>query len=332
LAGFFLGYSTLLRIFPVLTFSGPVLMVLRQAWGTHTPDSPSWKFRLWRDNRFKDEERYHTLTIYKPQPWKSVKELIARVDRRYLRLFVGAALAIAILMPISLVTSGGVGGYRAFIFNTTKHKETPLTNHMGLRTVVTYNPAQAGRVLRNDRADDPWGVWKKTKVATFQARKPLYLFFVAGFVLLLFAATKTAEPWMALAMGSMMIAIGIELTCYYYSFLFAVAFLYKKRHEAGAILLAATAATGFIDWAPTKYLPDSGIWGRLKMSQWLDEQYMFMSVATLVAFVWIMYRFGYPPLTADGEPEAAASEEEANVPERSSKGRGNNAGRGRRRK
>ena len=75
---------------------------------------------------------------------------------------------------------------------------------------------------------------------------------------LLFAALRDAEPWMACSMGAMMIAVGIELTCYYYSFLFAVAFLYRKRKEAGAILLGVTAATGFIDWAPTKYLPNTG--------------------------------------------------------------------------
>ena len=43
-------------------------------------------------------------------------------------------------------------------------------------------------------------------------------------------------------MGAMMMAVGVELTCYYYSFLFAVAFLYHKRQEAGAILLGVTAA------------------------------------------------------------------------------------------
>jgi hypothetical protein len=133
----------------------------------------------------------------------------------------------------------------------------------------------------------------------------------------------------ACSAGAMMIAVGIELTCYYYSFLFAVAFLYKKREEVGAILLAATAATGFIDWAPTKYLPDKGIWANLKMSQWLDEQYMFMSVATLVAFVWILYRFGYPPITAEGTPAPAADDAEKAA---SPKGRGKNAGRGRGRK
>jgi hypothetical protein len=325
LGGIFLGYSTLLRVFPIFVFTGPVLMVVRQLWGTHTPDSPAWRIKLWRDARFKNEDRYHMLTIYKPEPAKSLRALIDRIDRRYLRLFGGAALIVAILMPLSLATSGGIDGYRAFIYNTNKHKETPLTNHMGLRTVVTYNPAQAGRALKNDRAEDPWGVWKRTKVQAFQNRRPLYMAFVAGFVLLLFAATRNAEPWMACSMGAMMIAVGIELTCYYYSFLFAVTFLYKKREEVGAILLAATAATGFIDWAPTKYLPDKGIWANLKMSQWLDEQYMFMSVATLVAFVWIMYRFGYPPVnevaTAADEPDAAAA------PAR--KGRGNKPARGR---
>ena len=31
----------------------------------------------------------------------------------------------------------------------------------------------------------------------------------------------------------MMIAVGVELTCYYYSFLFAVAFLYEKKRGRG---------------------------------------------------------------------------------------------------
>ena len=58
-------------------------------------------------------------------------------------------------------------------------------------------------------------------------------------------------------------------------------------------MLGVTAATGFIDWAPTKYLPSTGPLANLRISQWLDEQYMLMSVATLVGFVWIMYLFAH---------------------------------------
>jgi hypothetical protein len=289
--GLFLGYSTLLRIFPLFTFFGPILVLIRQAWGEPSPDRPWWK----------------------PQPWDSLRDLWARLDRRFISILGGAAVAFAVLFPISLATSSGIDGYRAFIFNTNKHKETPLTNYMGLRTVVIYTPAEAGRVLKNDRLEDPWGTWKKTKLARFAnpAVKGVYLLFVGGFIVLLFAALRNAEPWMACSMGAMMMAVGVELTCYYYSFLFAVTFLFKKRHEAGAILLGATAVTGFIDWAPTRYLPDTGVFANLKMSQWLDEQYMWMSVATLGAFVWILYRFGYLETPAIGEPETATATADA---------------------
>ena len=46
LGGFFLGYSTLLRIFPVFMFTGPMLVALRQMWGTHAPDDPHWLVRV----------------------------------------------------------------------------------------------------------------------------------------------------------------------------------------------------------------------------------------------------------------------------------------------
>ena len=123
-----------------------------------------------------------TVRLYKPKPFTTLRELIARIDRRYLALFGGAALALATLVPISFATSSGIAGYKAFKFNTNKHKETPLTNHMGLRTVVTYSPSEAGRSLQNSRREDPWGKWKRAKVATFQRRLPLYLLFAAGFV------------------------------------------------------------------------------------------------------------------------------------------------------
>jgi hypothetical protein len=53
---------------------------------------------------------------------------------------------------------------------------------------------------------------------------------------------------------------------------------------------------------------------------------MFMSVATLVAFVWILYRFGYPPAN---EVAAAAAAEGDAAAAAGRKGRGNKPARGR---
>src|SRR5262249_27193116 len=80
--GFSLGYSTLLRVFPGFVFVGPLLVLIRQLWGERSPDRPAWK----------------------PQPPRPGENIFKRLDRRFLSLFGGAALAAGVLMPISLVT------------------------------------------------------------------------------------------------------------------------------------------------------------------------------------------------------------------------------------
>ena len=56
-------------------------------------------------------------------------------------------------------------------------------------------------VLQDSRDEDPWGKWKRAKVATFHRRRPLYALFCLGFAAMLFAALRTnSEPWFACAM------------------------------------------------------------------------------------------------------------------------------------
>jgi hypothetical protein len=296
LGGFFLGYSTLLRIFPMFIFAGPILVIFRQLWGKvgeWPKPAPAAGAKAPATSKPEPSDAPPARQWWQPEPWDSWQALVARVDRRFVRVLAGAALAAAILVPVSLVTSNGIAGYRAFAFNTNKHKETPLTNYMGLRTVVAYSPSEAGRNMKDDRQEDPWGPWKRQKLKTFHAREPIYFFLCACFMVLLYQALKDAEPWVACALGGMTMAVGVELTCYYYSFLFAITLLYHKRREAGAILLGATAVTGLIDWSPTRYLPDVKPWMDFKVSQWLDEQYTMMSFTTLAAMCWILYRFAY---------------------------------------
>jgi hypothetical protein len=251
--GLFLSYSTLLRVFPVFLFVGPLMVLVQEYLKTR------------------------------------------KIDPRYRSLIAGAALGVAVLVPISLVKTGGIQAYVHFKQNSEKHTSTPLTNYMGLRTVVAYAPSEAGRFMKNDRLDDPWGPWKIAKLRTFRERKFLFAIVALGFATMLWFAVRGAEPWVACALSATLIAVGVELTCYYYSFLIVVALLYNKRKEAGAALLLVTASTSFIDWAPTRFLPDTGIWRWLKMPTWLDEQYMYMGAATLLGFLWILYRFGFVP-------------------------------------
>jgi hypothetical protein len=277
LGGLFLGYAALLRVFPGFCIIGPVLLVAQQLMGTPAADRPWWK----------------------PQPAANARELLARVDRRWLRFFGGVALACAVLIPVSLVKSNGVSSYVDFYKNSQKHNKTPLTNYMGLKTVMIYRPWEAGSKLKNDKLQDPWGHWKEVKLETGKKTAPFLHLAQLAFLVLLWRALRGVKPWVALSMGTMFMAIIFELTCYYYSFVFVVALLYEEKDEIGAWLLGAMALTGFFDWGPLR-----------GMSHWLDEQYTAMSAVIVAAFVWILYRWVYPlppviapvPATAGGPP------------------------------
>lgn len=211
------------------------------------------------------------------------------LDPRWTRFFTGAALMVVLLVPFSMAVAGSPDIYKDFIRNTAKHKETPLTNHMGLRTAVAWRPSETGSRLLDGSLTDPWQKWKEARVASFHRARPLYAAIVIGFLALMGLASRRAEPWMAACFGVAFIPFGVELTSYYYMFILGVALLWAKREIVGSLLLALTAFTQFVAWAP---IPT--------MSHWLDAQYTLMSVATLIVFSVIVWLFRKAPGTSEG--------------------------------
>ena len=223
------------------------------------------------------------------------------LEKRFLRFFLGAAVAVAILVPISVVTAGGPQAYPAFVRNTIKHSQTPLTNYMGLRTVVNYRPSEVGRLMRNDQLVDPWSPWKNARIKSFREARPLYFGIILCYLVLIGLAVRGADPWVATALSATLIAFGVELTCYYYAFIIVVALLYAKHEVAGRWLMGVTAFTQFIGWAPIQGMPDwlgkilpasirnSATLKNFGMPTGLDEQYTWMALATLFGFVMIAW-------------------------------------------
>jgi hypothetical protein len=204
-----------------------------------------------------------------------------RLDPRYARLGLGVVLGAALLVAASLPVAGGLQAYRDFARNTLKHASTPLTNNMGLRTVVSYRPPEVGRFLRSDGLIDPWESWKAARLRAFEEARPVFIVVCAAFLLLMALATRDAEPWAAAALGTTFIAFGAELTCYYYSFVVVVALLHSKSERVGTWLLLLTAITQVVAWAPLRGMPT-----------WLDEQYTLISAVTLLAFAMVASEMG----------------------------------------
>lgn len=246
LGGLALGYAAMLRVFPGLLAAGPAALA---AVALLARDGPRAGLR-------------------RPEAGAA------------LRFLAGAALAAALLVPASFAVTGGPGAWRAFLANTRKHQATPLTNHMGLRTVVAYRPAEVGRRLITTETD-PWLRWKEARLAAWEEARPLALLLAAAALLALGrAASRHPEPWIAAALGTLFIPFAVELTSYYYAFILVPALLWLEKRAAALALLALAAFSQLVSLGPWAGMP-----------AWRDEQYTLISLATLVVFGGILLLF-----------------------------------------
>lgn len=68
-----------------------------------------------------------------------------KIDPMFTKYVVGGAVATVVLVGASFAFFGGPKTWQAFAANTIKHSNTPLTNHMGLRTVLSWRPGDIGQ-------------------------------------------------------------------------------------------------------------------------------------------------------------------------------------------
>jgi hypothetical protein len=206
LAGAALGYATLLRVFPVVVFAGLIVRAVASMWRARS---------------------------LRPRP-------------EHLRLAAGAALAAAILVPLSLVTvggsvAGGAGLWKQFIDNSRKHYSTPATNNVGLRVLAAYAPDSRLADLSEYWVNAPLDSWMAARRRVLGSREPFYLAAVAAFLVMFAAAARKHDDWIALALGVALLPVVFELTCYYFAVLLVLGLLWSVRPLTGVTLAAAAA-------------------------------------------------------------------------------------------
>jgi hypothetical protein len=209
-----------------------------------------------------------------------------RVDAAGVRIVAGAALAVLLLVPVSTVVSGGSKAWAEFVRNTAKHADTPLTNYMGLKTVTGFRWETRQKVTFDPTLADPFRNFRETHRRSFRGiGGPVFLTLVAAYLALLFAIARREREWWVLAtFGFGVITIGMELTCYYYSFLTTAAFLWLRNEEIPIGLLLLAAATQMIEFGTFYY----------------DIRYTMESAAVVTFVVWTTWIYarksaGAPP-------------------------------------
>jgi len=231
-----------------------------------------------------------------------------RIHRNHLQMLLGGCLAAAVLIPTSLYMAG-TDSYQKFYHHTIQvHDRTPLTNHMGLRVIISHQFFQyrdgwwkqlkspimiaegksSGRMryTRDNSLTDPFEVWKDMRNERADQLKPVS-YAIIGLSLLFFVLVvrRSKSLWVAQCLGQIFIILLSQLTCYYYSFMILGAPLIKMRRQLELGLFALAAITQII-WMN---------------SHWNDDKYTLLTIASLV-FCYIMLGFFWrkkPPAVAE---------------------------------
>ncbi|HET9958865.1 MAG TPA: hypothetical protein VFQ61_30445 [Polyangiaceae bacterium] len=177
--------------------------------------------------------------------------LLRYIHPDHRRVILGCVVAVATLVPASIAVCG-VDSYKEFYQHTLKtHQNTPLTNHMGLESMVVHNWEGRMRFGRDDNMSDPFEGWKKGRLERFRQMKPVFIAIVLSlFAWTVWALRRTRLLWVGTALSLPLVMSLTNLTCYYYSMFIVGAALVAVRPQLGAPYLAASAIGKMLQWSP----------------------------------------------------------------------------------
>jgi hypothetical protein len=206
LAGFALGYSTLLRVFPICAIAGLALKALVEAASTRS---------------------YRPLTRHAP-------------------LAAGIAAAAILFGGGSALMAGGAGIWREFAVNSAKHRATAVSNLIGVEAFLSYEDDGRLELMTDPLLLDRFSAWKARVAAAESQTRTARWFAAALFALLLALAVRDAPDWAATVLGLGLMPMLFVLSSYYYCGLVAFAALVSVRSGNGLALASLAWGTTVI--------------------------------------------------------------------------------------
>jgi hypothetical protein len=197
----------------------------------------------------------------KAVPGDSARGLLAYLHPDHRRFLVGCLVALGTLIPASVVVCGGAS-YREFYQHTLRtHQNTPLTNHMGLETMLVHDWDGRMRFARDDNKDDAFQGWKQGRIDRFKQRKPVFFAIVlAVLAWTVWALRRTKLLWLGMALSLPLVMSLTNLTNYYYSMFMIGAVLVAARPQFGVPFLVVSGITKIFQYPPNGFY-------------WLDDRW-----------------------------------------------------------
>lgn len=209
------------------------------------------------------------------------------------RLLLGAALAAAVLLPLSIVVTRA-DAWGAYFEREEAAALAPVTNEMGLAVVLAHDfgggPGSGRMEFTGDPSlPDQWSVWKSSRVERYRKTAPLRWVILAaalpGFALVI---RRRRLPWIGASLGHLFIVLFAHITCFHYSFLVLAAPLTRVRRWLEIALFSFAALTQIISLS----------------TRWNDDKYALLSVVSLLFSLGVLAAFASCARSSPGSQQA----------------------------
>jgi len=194
------------------------------------------------------------------------------------RLIAGCVVCAGLLIPASVVVAGP-NAYKEFISHIKVHNRTPLTNHMGLETILVHNWDGRMRFTRDATLDDAFELWKQGRRDRFDKMKPLFIALaVSVFGWMVWALRRTRSLWIAGGLALPLTLSLTNLTCYYYCMFLVAVPLIRAVPQLAPALLATSGASMIL----------------LRAFYFIDDQYTALSYLFYAAGLLLLWAYSRP--------------------------------------
>jgi hypothetical protein len=201
-----------------------------------------------------------------------------RMHPSHTRVMLGGIAATAILVPLSIAFAGA-SSYPEFYKHIQVHNNTPLTNNMGLATVLAQGYEGRMEVVRDEKLLDPFSKWKEMRRDRLKSFRPLHIVLLLGLGAAFFKVVRRVKSlWIAQALSLAIVVCVVEVTCYYYSMFILAAFLSRLRRGVEQWVLCVAGVSNLL--VVNRYL-----------SYFYDLRYTWQSILFCVFAVSLLFAY-----------------------------------------
>jgi hypothetical protein len=171
--------------------------------------------------------------------WAIVNAIKARrFDAAGRRFLAGTAVTFALGVTVAGYAVGS-DAYRGFARVFERHSHSPVSNQLGLSTLLSWTAGESTQTLANPQLTNPFERWEKHQLLRRTEQRPLWAFAVAiSLGVIVLSAWRGASAAECGALSGLLLFSALPMTSYDYTWLVMLVALAKSRPKILPALLA----------------------------------------------------------------------------------------------